>query len=504
MRIKTVISLGCACAVVGALAAGTGLHRSSDNVDRALGVDRTAGEIVRSVLNLNVLAVDYLLYPLGRSRVDWQTQHESLGRRLDRADVVSSPWREELDGIRRDHARSKQIFDRLAAGVASAPSAEPSGLDRVRTEDQSKLATQLLIASRAMSTAAHSLGDRSRSEVDRALTESRATVAVLLATFVVLALVASVFLVRRITRPIECLRGNLEILGQGNLGHRIGSSSKDEFGSIAASVDAMAEKLQGTTVSRDKLTEEVTALARAQAKLADMTQMLQSRTTELEAVNRELEAFSYSVSHDLRAPLRTIAGFSRSLVEDHAADLDETAKDYVDRIQAGCARMAALIDDLLKLSRVGRGKLEIRDVDLSEMAAGIAQKLQERSPDRGIDFDIEPGLTVRCDERLLRVVLNNLFENAWKFTAHKLQGMVTLSSSSEGGTTIYHIRDNGAGFDMAHADKLFQPFQRLHRQAEFPGSGIGLATVARVFHRHGGQVWVESEIDRGTTVHFTI
>jgi light-regulated signal transduction histidine kinase (bacteriophytochrome) len=231
---------------------------------------------------------------------------------------------------------------------------------------------------------------------------------------------------------------------------------------------------------------------------------LQQRAAELEATNKELESFSYSVSHDLRAPLRSIDGFSLALLEDNSDRLDGAGKDYLRRIRAASERMAQLIDDLLNLSRVARRAITRETVDLSAMADSIVGELQRTEPERRVAFSANKSLIVDGDERLLRVALENLLGNAWKFTGKCVQPKIEFGVKQDNGTPAYFVRDNGAGFDIAYADKLFGPFQRLHAVTEFKGTGIGLATVQRIVHRHGGRVWAESEVGKGATFYFTL
>jgi PAS domain S-box-containing protein len=223
-----------------------------------------------------------------------------------------------------------------------------------------------------------------------------------------------------------------------------------------------------------------------------------------EAAVKELEAFAYSVSHDLRAPLRSIDGFSQALLEDYAARLDQTGQHYLDRVRANAQRMAQLIDDLLELSRVSRSELERAPVDLTTLAHEIMAELQRAHPDRRVDFAVAPGLSVSGDGRLLRIALQNLLGNAFKFTSKRDAARIEVGRTNENGHSAFYVRDNGAGFDMHYADKLFGAFQRLHTPAEFEGNGIGLATVQRIVRRHGGRVWAEGEVDRGATFYFTL
>jgi light-regulated signal transduction histidine kinase (bacteriophytochrome) len=225
---------------------------------------------------------------------------------------------------------------------------------------------------------------------------------------------------------------------------------------------------------------------------------------QLESANQELEAFSYSVSHDLRSPLRSIDGFSLALLEDYAGKLDAEGRDHLDRVRGATRRMAQLIDDLLKLSRVTRMEMKRERVNLSVVATQIAGALRNSRPDRTAEFMVADDLIAFGDERLLTVALENLFANAWKFAEKKPQTVIEFGATLLDGKAVYFVRDNGAGFDMAYADKLFSPFQRLHQEAEFSGTGIGLATVKRIVNRHGGRVWIEGEVEKGATVYFTL
>ncbi|MBB6091616.1 PAS domain S-box-containing protein [Povalibacter uvarum] len=228
------------------------------------------------------------------------------------------------------------------------------------------------------------------------------------------------------------------------------------------------------------------------------------RTQELEHSNRELEAFSYSVSHDLRGPLRAISGFTGLLRERHFGTFDNDSQRYIERIEAGTQRMAALIDDLLELGRVTRLELKCEQVDLSSLAEAIVQRLRERSPQRAATFDIQPGLHVWADLRLLEIVLENLLDNAWKFTAGRSAADIVFGVCQMGADRAFLVRDNGVGFDPRYASNLFGVFQRLHATTEFPGTGVGLATVQRIVQRHGGRIWAEAEVDRGAVFYFTL
>lgn len=233
-------------------------------------------------------------------------------------------------------------------------------------------------------------------------------------------------------------------------------------------------------------------------------QALQRRTEELAGANKELEAFSYSVSHDLRAPLRTMTGFSDFLMEDYGDKLDEEGKELLERIKAAGAKMNALIEDILSLSRISRQEMSIEEVDLGDMARAFVEELKRTQPERPVDIRIQENLKTRGDPRLLDVALSNLIRNAWKYTGKTENPVIELGAFERHGETVYYVRDNGAGFDMAHADNLFAPFRRLHTDTEFPGTGVGLAIVERVIRRHGGRVWAEGQVGRGACFYFTV
>ncbi len=235
----------------------------------------------------------------------------------------------------------------------------------------------------------------------------------------------------------------------------------------------------------------------------NLEELVTERTRELEAANKELETFSYSVSHDLRTPLRSINGFSQAVLEDYAEQLDDTGKDYLQRINSASRRMNDLIDDMLKLSRLSRFEFNREDVDMSMLAESVVNQLKELEGEREVNISIAPGLKAQGDKKQLDIVLVNLFGNAWKYTRNTENASIEFGAT-ENGEKIFYIKDNGAGFDMRYADKLFGVFQRFHNNDEFEGTGIGLATVQRIIHRHGGRIWAEAEVGKGATFYFTL
>jgi light-regulated signal transduction histidine kinase (bacteriophytochrome) len=266
-------------------------------------------------------------------------------------------------------------------------------------------------------------------------------------------------------------------------------------GVMGATVWWQARVLNRADVKRTEAEREVEAL----------NSKLRRDAIEIEATNRELEAFSYSVSHDLRAPLRSITGFSQALLEDHAGGLDEQGRDYLDRVVRAGQRMAELIEDIMVLSRISRKDMQREPVDLSVAALDVAHGLSESQPQRNVEVDVEPGLVADGDPKLLRILMENLLANAWKFTALQAHPRIEVGAlPSKNGERVFYVQDNGAGFDMEHAGRLFTPFQRLHSEAQFPGNGVGLATVQRVVRRHGGRVWAQGKVSQGATFFFTV
>jgi light-regulated signal transduction histidine kinase (bacteriophytochrome) len=231
---------------------------------------------------------------------------------------------------------------------------------------------------------------------------------------------------------------------------------------------------------------------------------LELRTGQLQTANKELESFAYSVSHDLRAPLRAIDGFSQTVTEDCAPLLDDAGRFAIERIRANAIRMERLIDDMLHLARISHGELSCGPTDLGALARQIVAELREQQPDRHLDVRIADGLVADVDPDFMRIALANLLSNAFKFTGRQAAPRIDFASETRDGEVVYYVRDNGAGFDMAYADQAFRPFERLHSQDEFTGTGIGLATVQRVIRRHGGRIWADAAIGRGATFSFTL
>ena len=327
------------------------------------------------------------------------------------------------------------------------------------------------------------------SDAWRRMASDVATIFIVLAVATLFALWLSNPLGGLLIRPVARLAEAVDAVAKGqDYSVRVqGPGSGDELGRLLARFNDMLAEIQARDV----------ALGRARAELEVR---VEERTRELEEANRELERFSYSVSHDLKAPLRSIDGYNRILLEECAKALDSRAKDYLERSVAAAGRMGRLIDDFLKLARLARAEVRTRSLELSSIAADVCAEMKERDPGRTVTCLITPRLRATGDPALLRVVLENLMGNAWKFTSRNPRALIEFGAEG----AAFFVRDDGAGFDMAFKDKLFKPFERLHAGQDYAGTGIGLATVRRIVERHGGRVWAEGAVGKGATFYFTL
>jgi len=287
--------------------------------------------------------------------------------------------------------------------------------------------------------------------------------------------------------------------------------ASDELDRVVNAFNIMCEGLQDAygelSLLNKELQDDIRARLRAEEEVRHLNSVLElrvrQRTAELEAANKELGSFTYSVSHDLRAPLRRIEGFGQILADEFTDKLDERGQHYLRRIRAGANDMSEMIDSFLKLSRSTRGELSVETVNLSSLVADTLEQLREKEPEREVQVEIQPDVNVQGDRRLLRVVLENLLDNAWKYSRKAETPRISFGATEDPDGKVFFVRDNGVGFDMANVGRLFTPFNRLHRVEEFEGTGIGLATVQRILARHGGRVWATAAPGRGATFHFT-
>ncbi len=321
----------------------------------------------------------------------------------------------------------------------------------------------------------------------------------------VIALPLLVLTLRKGLRPLRKLAASAQKFGDGDYSRRAPESSVREIALTARAFNRMADNIEKLLGDLQTSNATIRSMNETLEKnVRERTAELEDAYHNLEAANQELEAFSYSVSHDLRAPLRVLDGFSHLLAEDADSRVSDQGRQYLERIRASSQKMERLIDDLLHLARVSRHELKREPVDLSACANEIRLALEEQAPERKVDWRIDTDLAVQGDPVLLRALLDNLLRNAWKFTSERPDARIEFTLCTMGGGKAYCIKDNGAGFEMAYADKLFKPFQRLHDAKRFEGTGIGLAIVNRILRRHGGNVWAEGMPGQGAAFYFTL
>jgi signal transduction histidine kinase len=332
----------------------------------------------------------------------------------------------------------------------------------------------------------------------RILSYAAIVFAVTLASLLVSVLL-SFWLQAGISRPIvEIAAVAREVVERKDYSIRARSTTHDEIGTLAMAFNDMLSEIERRTEELEKSTRQLDALNE------NLERRVRERTAQLEETNRQLEAFSYSVSHDLRAPLRAIDGFGQALIEDYGENVNDEMRRYLAKMRSATLRMAQLIEDLLKLARISRTTLAWQDVDLSALARQVLAELQQADPARDVHLQIWDGVHALADPRLIRIALENLLGNSWKFTSRTVSAQIEFGVLRDGEAATYFVRDNGAGFEMEHAEKLFDAFQRLHGVDEFPGTGVGLATVHRIVHRHGGRIWAHAEPGKGATFYFTL
>ena len=395
------------------------------------------------------------------------------------------------------HIVAAGLYDTTGTVFARYPGAAPDdGLPAPLERDGYQFARAHVILQEPVVNANRRLGtlvlksDLSAANEHLSLYGGLAGVAMILSCLV--AFLLSNRLQRHISLPVLALANAAKAVSERkDYSVRAARFGDDELGHLTDAFNGMLAQIQGQDV-------EIRAMN------ADLETRVEERTAALAVANKELESFSYSVSHDLRAPLRSIDGFSQVLLEDCAEHLNEEGKDALQRVRKAATAMGELIDALLELSRVNRVNLRAERVDLSALVATLAAELRQSQPDRQAEFVIAPGMVVEGDRTLLRAALGNLLGNAWKYTQPRATARIEFGCLEKESETVYFVRDNGVGFDMTYVGKLFGAFQRLHRQTEFSGTGVGLATVQRIMHRHGGRAWAEGAVDQGATFYFTL
>jgi signal transduction histidine kinase len=429
-------------------------------------------EIVDALNNMRMVSFEYLLNRRDRARLQEQIVWNRLERLFANPVPLDGAAATILASLRSQGEASHRLFSEVDAATGTGT------VDETQRRFEAQLSSRILILQQNSLVDAEQLIHDAGARIDE--TQHRVVLVTGLGLLVMALLTAATaWLFRRdVLGPIARLELATREVAAGNWSFELDVGSSDELGDMARHFDAMTRALR-ESFSR-----------------------LQVSNRDLVVMNKELESFSYSVSHDLRSPLRSMDGFSLALLEDYGDRLDDDARDSLQRIRAASQRMGRLIDELLGLARVTRAELRIQDIDLSAMAEEIAATLARAEPERHVRWEIEKSILVRGDRELIAIALQNLLANAWKFTSKVEEAVIRVGTRYEGGVQVCFVSDNGAGFDMAYASRLFGAFQRLHHESDFPGTGVGLATVQRVMHRHGWSLGAQASPGQGATFYF--
>ena len=489
-RLKIVSAVSAALVVILAFI----LFWSQQSLMTATEADGLVSEIIISIFERSILRSDYLRNDNMRAKDQWLSKQNQINdftkKALSQFDLAVN--KKIIHSMLSDNEECAVVFrqiianrERLTNGLLHQDTA---------SEIESKLLGQLLLKTYDTVADARSLQKASN---DLIASIQRTAVRVFfsfIVSAVVLVIIITISLGHIIGKGIKNLQLGAAAISEGNFLHAIPTVGEDEFAEVARAFNTMSGKLME---SHAALAQKIDEQKRSADKITHLNHNLNLTVSQLQGANQELEAFAYSVSHDLRAPLRAMGGFSEALLEDFGERIEGEARDYLNEIIIGSQHMGQLIDGLLTLSRSTRGELHRDRVDLSAMADRIRKELETQDPKRRLEWQIEHGLIAQGDARMIDVVMRNLLGNAWKYTAGSPNPTIRVYAEVCGNERFFCVSDNGAGFDMAHSEKLFQPFQRLHRQEEFPGIGIGLATVQRIVHRHGGTIMATGEAGKG-------
>jgi signal transduction histidine kinase len=484
--------------------------------------ENIAHNIAQGVSELSYLSNDYVIYRESQQLERWQSRFASFSSDVASLQADRPVEQDIIRNIQEDTRRLKDVFDSVVSSGGSSSGNQGEAIDpEVLQVSWSRIAVQ----SQTLISEASQLSDLQGAQADQLQRTNLFVIIAMIAVLVGYFAVNYLLIQRRTLRSIANLQTGASVIGSGNLDFKIEEKKNDEIGDLSRAFNRMTTSLKTVTASKTELEREVAARKEVEEQLLTVNEELRGKTIELEAeiderkkaeealqkytseletANKELESFSYSVSHDLRAPLRSMDGYSQALLEDYTDRLDDQGKKWLQNIRTSSQHMGHLIDDILGLSRVIRAELKFEIVNLSEIASVAVEGLKRVAPKRQIEFMIIPGIAVSGDSNLLSLVLQNLLDNAFKFTSASLFARIEFGFKQQADGKVYYVKDNGAGFDMRYVDKLFKPFQRVHSDKEYPGTGIGLATVQRIIQRHGGEVWAEGEINKGATFYFTL
>ena len=479
-KITTIIVTGLALIVA------VFVFSTNQRLSETIETNHRAQEIVKAVFELNILTNSYSLSRNQRSHDQWWLRHDSTARLLIETEASEGSKEQEIiDSLRKDHESIATTFFQLVTVLGREGPEKDIAVQKL----EERLVTEFLVTSQAMVSSASILATESRQRLTEQQLSLFTTIAVFILVMVIVVSLLSI--TNSILKPIMKLQQGAETIGKGDLKHRVDIKGKSEIGQLAAAFNQMTERRQRAEKALQKARDELEI-------------RVEERTSELQSANKELEAFSYSVSHDLRTPLRAIDGFSQILLEDYPDKLDREGRRLLGVVRDNTRRMGRLIEDLLNFSRLGRKEIRKTKINMEKLARDIFQELMRVSPERKLKMKMNALPPAYGDEAMIREVLVNLFSNAIKFSRKEESPLIEVGGELKGNENIYYIKDNGVGFDMRYSDKLFGVFQRLHSQGEFKGTGVGLALVQRIIHRHGGRVWTEGKVNEGATFYFAL
>lgn len=515
MRIRTILWITASVSIATFVIVGAVMFLMLQKMEAVQSEMARIQALQKDVSDLRFATFEYLTYHEQRMHHQWLSKHAKITTLLEGLRDEHKEAAALIDEIRRNHKDVGALFDKMTGSLREIGGNNPPlSAGKMRPEPSTRgreaiLGGQLLLRTQYITTGLLQVS----AHTDRVMADAqkKMVLAVVLSILLLVAVVAgaSLTIMKRLVKPIDRLRRGTEKVGAGDLDFRIGSKRTDEIGQLSRSFDAMAERLKVITVSRDVLGAEVAERKRAEGEVRKLNEELEGRvrerTAQLSAINKELEAFSYSVSHDLRAPLRHVSGYMDLLRRKIWPQLDEKGRHYIEMITGSGEKMGRLIDDLLAFSRMGRTEMLLAPVSLGNLLQDVLKDLRWEVGNRKIAWEIDPLPKVHADATMLRLVLTNLVSNAIKFTRYRPDARIHVGhTDGADGEVVVFVKDNGAGFDMKYVDKLFGVFQRLHPIEEFEGTGIGLANVRRVIFRHGGKTWAEGAVGEGATFYFSI